>query len=123
MAQSQTWVTNNTNYNLTIEGLGDGNTTIGPFSSTRIITEYENVSKNFLFWIKQNLYYMQGSLSYGQSSGVYVDRGDLPIDDQSITLQINIGDRQWVQSTNGGNTLLSPSEYSSNDDILLTFYG
>jgi hypothetical protein len=51
-----------------------------------------------------------------------VDRGDLPNDDQSIKLQINIGDTQWIQSTNGGNNLLTPSEFSNGGDITLIFY-
>jgi hypothetical protein len=122
MTQTQVWITNNTNYNLTIDGEGPGNTIIGPQSSTRVLSDESNNSKNLLFWLQPNLYYMEGSLKFGTSTGVYVDRGDLPINDQLITLQTNIGDTQWTQSTNGGNTLLKPSEFSSGVDITLIFY-
>lgn len=122
MTQTQVWITNNTEYNLTINGTGPENTTIGPYSSTRILSEEATNNKTLLFWKEENVYYLQGSAIFGPSSGVYVNRGDLPVNDQSIKLLTNIGDRQWIQSTNGGNELLTPSEFSNGGDITLTFY-
>jgi len=122
MAQTQVWITNSTDYNLTIDGSGVGNSIVGPKSATRILSDEPTNAKNLLFWSQPNVYYMEGNITFGSSSGVYVDRGDLPNDDQSIKLQINIGDAQWVQSTNGGNNLLTPSEFSNGGDITLIFY-
>ena len=91
-------------------------------SSTRLLTNDGSNTKALSFWKEPNVIYMEGSLIFGTSSGVYADRGNLPSNDQSITLQVNINDRQWIQTTNGGNTLLTPSEFSEGGDILLVFY-
>jgi hypothetical protein len=65
---------------------------------------------------------MEGTLIYGYASGVYADRGYLPDDHPPIILQTNCQDRQWIQDTNGGSTLLTSSEFSSGGIITFIFY-
>ena len=122
MIQTQVWITNNTNYNLTIEGTGPSNCTIAELSSVRILSNDDTNSKTLSFWKDKNVEYMKATLIFGPSSGIYADRGDLPIDDQSIKMMVNTKERQWIQSTNGGNTLLTPSEFSEGGDISVVFY-
>jgi hypothetical protein len=64
---------------------------------------------------------MQGSCSFGPEAGVYVDRGWMAPNDQSITMTANANGKEFVQSTNGGETLLAWNEFESGGSIQLTF--
>ena len=75
MWQANITIQNNTNYDLTVDGVGPGNTTIGPNSETSWSSQEVNNTKSLLFWITPNVWYMQGNLSFGPEAGVYVDRG------------------------------------------------
>jgi hypothetical protein len=68
-------IKNNTAYNLTIDGVGPGNTTIESNSLTQWSSEEVHNTKSLLFWVQENVWYMQGNLSFGPETGVYVDRG------------------------------------------------
>ena len=76
MWQANVVIKNNTDYNLTIDGVGSGNTQLEPGQSTSWSSSEVHNSKSLLFWITPNVYYMQGNLSFGPEAGVYVDRGD-----------------------------------------------
>lgn len=114
-------IQNNTDYNLTIDGVGPGNTTIGPNSSTQWSSQEVHNTKSLLFWIQQNVYYMQGNLSFGPEAGVYIDRGWMADNDQSITMTINANGTEWTQTSNGGETLLPWNEFSAGGDITVSF--
>ena len=114
-------IQNNTDYNLTIDGVGPGNTTIGPNSSTQWSSQEVHNTKSLLFWIQQNVYYMQGNLSFGPEAGVYVDRGWMAADDQSIKMTAVAGGETFVQTTNGGKELLAWNQFENGGNITLTF--
>ncbi len=75
MWQANVTIQNNTEYNLTIDGVGPGNTTIGANSETQWSSQEVHNTKSLLFWVEPNVWYMQGNLSFGPEAGVYVDRG------------------------------------------------
>jgi hypothetical protein len=114
-------IKNNTDYNLTIDGVGPGNSTIGANSSTQWSSQEVNNTKSLLFWVEQNVYYMQGNLSFGPAAGVYIDRGWMATDDQSITMTIDANGKEWTQTSNGGESLLTWNEFSSGGNITVTF--
>ena len=114
-------IQNNTDYNLTIDGVGPGNTTIGPNSSTLWSSQEVNNTKSLLFWVQQNVYYMQGNLSFGSEAGVYVDRGWMADNDQTISMTVNANGTEWTQTSNGGETLLPWNQFHQGGDISLVF--
>ena len=114
-------IKNNTDYNLTIEGVGPGNTTINANSSTQWSSQEVNNTKSLLFWIQENVYYMQGNLSFGPDAGVYVDRGWMAADDQSITMSVDANGTEWTQTSNGGESLLPWNEFHQGGNITMTF--
>lgn len=121
MWQANIKITNNTDYSLTIDGVGPGNTTIGPNSSTEWSSEEVNNTKSLLFWEKPSVWYMQGNLSFGPEAGVYVDRGWMEESDQTIEMTAVANSKSWTQSQNGGETLLAWNEFESGGDVSLTF--
>lgn len=114
-------IQNNTDYNLTIDGVGPGNTTIGPNSSTLWSSQEVNNTKSLLFWVEQNVYYMQGNLSFGPEAGVYVDRGWMADNDQTISMTVSANGTEWTQTSNGGETLLPWNQFHQGGDISLVF--
>jgi hypothetical protein len=121
MWQANVVIKNNTDYNLTIDGVGTGNIELEPGQSTSWSSSEVNNSKSLLFWKTPNVYYMQGNLSFGPEAGVYVDRGWMPEDDQSITMYADANGKTFVQSQNGGETLLAWNEFEDGGDISLRF--
>jgi hypothetical protein len=121
MWQANVVIKNNTDYNLTIDGVGSGNTQLEPGQSTSWSSSEVHNSKSLLFWITPNVYYMQGNLSFGPEAGVYVDRGWMAEDDQSITMYADANGKTFVQSQNGGETLLAWNEFEDGGDISLRF--
>jgi hypothetical protein len=114
-------IKNNTDYNLTIDGVGPGNTTTGPNSSTQWSSQEVHNTKSLLFWVQENVWYMQGNLSFGPEAGVYVDRGWMAENDQTISMTANANGKEWTQTSNGGETLLQWNEFENGGDITLTF--
>lgn len=121
MWQANIKITNNTSYNLTIEGVGPGNTTVVANSSISWTSQEVNNTKSLLFWVQENVWYMQGNLSFGPEAGVYVDRGWMADTDQTIEMVADANGKQWTQTSNGGETLLQWNEFESGGDITLTF--
>jgi hypothetical protein len=121
MWQANVTINNNTKYNLTIDGVGPGNTTISPNSSTQWSSEEVHNTKSLLFWVQENVWYMQGNLSFGPEAGVYVDRGWMADGDQSIKMVADANGKTWTQTQNGGETLLAWNEFEDGGDINLTF--
>lgn len=121
MWQSNITINNNTGYNLTINGVGPGNTTISPNSTTSWTSQETNNTKSLLFWVQENVWYMQGNLSFGPEAGVYVDRGWMSDTDQTIKMVAVANGKEWTQTSNGGETLLQWNEFESGGDISLTF--
>ena len=119
MWQANVVIKNNTDYNLTIDGVGSGNIELEPGQSTSWSSSEVNNSKSLLFWKTPNVYYMQGNLSFGPEAGVYVDRGWMAADDQSITMYADANGKTFVQSQNGGETLLAWNEFEDGGDISL----
>ena len=64
---------------------------------------------------------MQGNLSFGPEAGVYIDRGWMADDDQTIEMVAVANGKSWTQSVNGGETLLAWNEFEDGGDINLTF--
>lgn len=121
MWQANIKITNNTSYNLTIEGVGPGNTTVVANSSTSWTSQEVNNTKSLLFWVQENVWYMQGNLSFGPEAGVYVDRGWMADTDQTIEMVADANGKQWTQTSNGGETLLQWNQFESGGNITLTF--
>ena len=55
MWQANITINNNTKYNLTINGVGPGNTTLDPNSSTQWSSEEVHNTKSLLFWVQENV--------------------------------------------------------------------
>lgn len=121
MWQANVTIVNNTDYSLTIEGVGPGNISIGPNQQTSWSSEEVNNTKSLLFWKIEGEFYMQGNLSFGPEAGVYVDRGWQAEDDQSIEMIANANGTSWTQTQNGGETLLGWNQFEQGGDINLTF--
>jgi hypothetical protein len=121
MWQANIVIENNTSYNLTIDGVGPGNQTIGPNEQASWSSTEVHNTKSLLFWVTPNVWYMQGNLSFGPEAGVYVDRGWMANDDQTIEMIAVANGKSWTQSVNGGETLLAWNEFEQGGDINLTF--
>ena len=121
MWQANITIQNNTDYNLTVDGVGPGNTTIGAKSETQWSSQEVHNTKSLLFWVEPNVWYMQGNLSFGPEAGVYVDRGWMADGVQSIKMTAIANGKSWTQTVNGGETLLAWNEFEDGGDISLTF--
>ena len=121
MWQSNITINNNTDYNLTIDGVGPGNTTMVPNSTFSWSSTEVHNTKSLLFWVEPNVWYMQGNLSFGPEAGVYVDRGWMADTDQTIVMLADANGKEWTQTSNGGETLLQWNEFESGGNITLTF--
>lgn len=121
MWQANITISNNTGYNLTVNGVGPGNTTISSNSSTNWVSQETNNTKSLLFWVQENVWYMQGNLSFGPEAGVYTDRGWMADTDQTIKMTATANGKEWTQTSNGGETLLQWNEFESGGNITLTF--
>ena len=121
MWQANIVIENNTSYNLTIDGVGPGNQTIGPNEQASWSSTEVHNTKSLLFWVTPNVWYMQGNLSFGPEAGVYVDRGWMANDDQKIEMIAVTNGKSRTQSVDGGETLLAWNEFEQGGDINLTF--
>lgn len=114
-------IINNTDYNITVEGVGPGNTSFGGGEQTSWTSSEVNNTKSLLFWKTQGVTYMQGNLSFGPEAGVYVDRGWMAENDQSIKMTAVAIEKTFVQTTNGGEELLAWNQFENGGAISLTF--
>lgn len=114
-------IINNTDYNITIDGVGPGNTSFGGGEQTSWTSSEVNNTKSLLFWKTQGVTYMQGNLSFGPEAGVYVDRGWMAENDQSIKMTAVAIEKTFVQTTNGGTELLAWNQFENGGAISLTF--
>jgi hypothetical protein len=119
--QANVTIHNNTNYGLEIGGVGAGNTSIGPNSSTKWSSQDVNNTKSLYFPSSVAPVYMQGNLSFGPEAGVYVDRGWMESGGQLITMTAEANGTSWTQTENGGETLLAWNQFENGGDIVLTF--
>ena len=122
--QTTLTINNNTAYNITVthKNIGDL-TTIEPNSSWSN-TDQESTPNNtnaLKFWQQPNVWFMQGSVSFGPTAGVYVDRGWMDPNAQTIKMTANANGKEWVQIQNGGETLLAWNEFEQGGTITLTF--
>jgi hypothetical protein len=122
--QTTLTINNNTAYNITVthNNIGDL-TTIEPNSSWSN-TDQESTPNNtnaLKFWQQPNVWFMQGSVSFGPTAGVYVDRGWMDPNAQTIKMTANANGKVWVQTQNGGETLLAWNEFEQGGTITLTF--
>jgi hypothetical protein len=121
MWQANVTINNNTSYNLTVGGIGPGNTTIGSNSSTSWVSTEVHNTKNLLFWIQENVWFMQGNLSFGPEAGVYVDRGWMTPEHQTIELIAEANGSTFTYTENGGSQILAWNAFEQGGDINLTF--
>ena len=121
MWQANITIINNTDYDLMIEGVGPGNTMLSGNSQTSWSSQEVNNTKSLLFYHTLNVWYLQGNLSFGPEAGVYVDRGWMAENDQSIKMTAVANGKQWIQTSNGGTTLLAWNEFEDGGNISLTF--
>ena len=121
MWQAKVTIYNNTDYNLSITGVGPGNEDIsGGERITWTSTEVNN-TKSLNFWHTKDVFYLQGNLSFGPEAGVYVDRGWMAADDQSIKLTTNANETTYIQIDNGGKEILQWNQFEQGGTIVLTF--
>jgi hypothetical protein len=64
---------------------------------------------------------MQGSASFGPTAGVWVDRGWMDPNGQTITMTANANGTVFVQSSNGGKEILAWNQFEQGGTIELTF--
>ena len=115
-------IVNNTDYNITVTHNTVGDlTTISPNNSWDYNTTDINNTNALKFWQQPNIWFMQGSCSFGPQAGVYVDRGWMDPNGQSIKMTADANGKVWVQTTNGGETLLAWNEFPDGGNIVLTF--
>lgn len=115
-------INNNTKYNLTVTHNTVGDlTTIAPGGSWSNTTQETNNTNALKFWETPNTWYMQGSCAFGPLAGVYVDRGWMAPNDQSIKMTADANGTTWVQTENGGETLLAWNQFEDGGTITLTF--
>ena len=84
-------------------------------------TNDNNNTVSLRFWQQPNVYFMQGSTSYGPTAGVWVDRGWMDPNAQTITMTANANGTVFVQTTNGGKEILAWNQFEQGGTIELTF--
>jgi hypothetical protein len=100
-------IINDTDYNLTVNHNTVGDlTTIAPGANWSWTTSDPNNTNALRFWQQPNQWYMQGSVSFGPMAGVYIDRGWMAPDDQTIRLDADVNGTPFTQTENGGATVV-----------------
>ena len=84
-------------------------------------TSDNNNTVSLRFWQQPNVFFMQGSVSYGPNAGVWVDRGWMDPNGQTINMTANANGTVWVQTSNGGKELLQWNQFQQGGTIELTF--
>jgi hypothetical protein len=115
-------IANNTQYNLTVNHNTVGDlTTIVPGGSWSWTTTDPNNTNALRFWEVPDQWYMQGSVAYGPLAGVYMDRGWMAADDQSIQLTATANGIDFVQKQNGGATVVPWNGFENGGTITMIF--
>lgn len=84
-------------------------------------TSDNNNTVSLRFWQQPNVYFMQGSTSYGPTAGVWVDRGWMDPNAQTIKMTADANGTVFVQTTNGGKEILAWNQFEQGGTIELTF--
>lgn len=117
-------INNNTDYNIDVvhnqpEGLL---ITLSPGQTGWSWSTSDNNNTIALkFWQQPNNYFMQGSVSYGPTAGVWVDRGWMDPNAQTISLNANANGTVFEQTSNGGKEILAWNQFEQGGTIELTF--
>lgn len=117
-------INNNTNYNIdVVHNLPEGLlVTLTPGQTGwSWSTGDTNNTIALRFWQQPNTYFMQGSVSFGPNAGVWVDRGWMDPNSQTINMNANANGTVWVQNSNGGKELLQWNQFQQGGTITLTF--
>ena len=115
-------ITNNTPCTITTGDAGGAGVVIAPSKSASWSTSNPNDAIKILF-TKPGVqgWYMQGGLNFGPTSGVYVDRGWMAANDQTISMTAVANSASWTQTANGGEGLLKYNQFPDGGSIALTF--
>lgn len=84
-------------------------------------TSDNNNTISLRFWQEPNVYFMQGSTSYGPTAGVWVDRGWMDPKAQTLKMTADANGTVFVQTTNGGKEILAWNQFEQGGTIELTF--
>jgi hypothetical protein len=115
-------ITNNTDYNLTVNHNAVGDlTTIPPGGAWSNTTSDPNNTNALRFWNVPDQWYIQGSVAYGPEAGVYMDRGWMAPTDQTIKLVADANGTAFDQTQNGGATVLPWNGFEQGGSISMTF--
>lgn len=115
-------IKNNTDYNITVNHNTTGDlTTIEPGQSWSWGTSDPNNTNALRFWKTPNVWFMQGSASYGPNAGVWVDRGWMDPNAQTIKMTADANGTVFVQTVNGGKEILAWNQFQQGGTIILTF--
>ena len=115
-------INNNTDYNITVTHNTTGDlTTVAPGQSWSNTTSEVNNTNALKFWQQPNVWFMQGSASFGPTAGVWVDRGWMDPNGQTIKMTAQANDATWLQTSNGGKEILAWNQFEQGGTIELTF--
>lgn len=115
-------ITNNTDYNLTVNHNTVGDlTTIAPGGNWSWTTSDPNNTNALRFWQMPGQWYMQGSVAYGPMAGVYMDRGWMAPNDQTIQLRGSVNGVNFTQKQNGGATVVPWNGFENGGTITMVF--
>lgn len=111
-----------TDYSITVTHNATGDlTTIAPGGTWSWSTSEVNNTMALKFWQQPNVYYMQGSLAFGPEAGIYMDRGWLDPNDQNMTLAATYPGGEYLQTQNGGHTVLNWDQFENGGTIHMNF--
>jgi len=115
-------IINDTDYNLTVNHNTVGDlTTIAPGANWSWTTSDPNNTNALRFWQQPNQWYMQGSVSFGPMAGVYMDRGWMAPNDQTIRLDADVNGTTFTQIANGGATVVPWNGFEQGGTIDMKF--
>jgi hypothetical protein len=110
-------------YSITVTHNTTGDlTTIAPGAEWSWTTEDVNNTMALKFFSTPGVYYMQGSLAFGPEAGVYMDRGWLDPNNQNMTLGADANGTQYLQTQNGGQTVLNWNQFENGGTINMNFF-
>jgi len=119
--QSLLVIKNKTQHNITLaNALGDI-TTVLPSSNYKHLINEQTTLIMFKFWEQENNFFMLGTLNISSELGVYIDRGDLPLNMQNIILRADINGIDYIQKTNLGSKVMEYNQFPNGGSIILRF--
>ena len=122
--QANLVINNNTDYNIdVVHNQPEGRlVTLSPGQTNWAwSTSDNNNTIALMFWQQPNVFFMQGSVSYGPNAGVWVDRGWMDPNAQTLQMTANANGTVFVQTANGGREVLAWNQFQSGGTITLTF--